>query len=49
MSDVFLLGIARPFIALILVVVFALPVKWAVQKWMPEGKLKRILLFSWKV
>jgi hypothetical protein len=39
----------RPFIALLLIVLFAAPIKRLVQRKMKDGKLKRFLLFSWKV
>lgn len=34
----------RPLGSLLLIVVFGLPARLAVQRWMPEGKLKRVLL-----
>ena len=36
--------VLRPIAALILFGLILLPAKYAVQKWMPEGKLKRLLL-----
>jgi hypothetical protein len=40
---------ALVFKGLVLAVMLAIayPFKWAVQRWMPDCKLKRILLFSW--
>ena len=36
--------VLRPIAALILFGLILLPAKYAVQKWMPEGRLKRLLL-----
>lgn len=39
----------KPLVAFVILVLIALPIRMAVKRWMPECKLKRILLFSWKV
>lgn len=39
----------KPFIAFAIMVAIVLPIKWLFWKLLPEGKLKRILFFSWKV
>lgn len=36
----------RPFILLLVMLVVLVPVRKAVIRWMPEGKLKRILLMK---
>lgn len=36
----------RPFILLLVMVVVLVPIRKAVIRWMPEGKLKRILLMK---
>lgn len=36
----------KPFILLVLFGLICLPARMAVRKWMKEGKLKRILLFT---
>ena len=41
--------LVKPLVALVVIGGIALPIRLAVQKWMPDGKLKRFLLFSWKV
>jgi hypothetical protein len=38
--------ILKPLILLALFGLICLPARFAVMKWMPEGKLKRILLFT---
>jgi hypothetical protein len=37
--------ILKPFIALVVLGLICLPARLAVQRYMPEGKLKRFLLF----
>lgn len=39
----------KPLIALAIMVLIVLPIKWLFWKLIPEGKLKRVLFFSWKV
>lgn len=34
----------RPFAMLVILTVFGIPITMAVQRWMPESKLKRLLL-----
>lgn len=41
--------LVKPLVALILIGCIATPIRVAVQKWMPDSKLKRFLLFSWRV
>jgi len=36
--------VLRPIATLLFLVVFGLPARLAVQRWMPEGRLKRLLL-----
>lgn len=36
--------VLRPIFALILLGLICLPVRLAVQRWMPEGRVKRVLL-----
>lgn len=36
----------RPFVLLLVVVLVLLPVRYAVARWMPDGRLKRILLMK---
>jgi hypothetical protein len=43
-----LAGIARPFVLFFVLAFICLPAKWAVQKWFPEGRVKRALLSDWK-
>jgi len=39
----------KPLIAVLIMLAIVLPIKWIFWKLIPEGKLKRILFFSWKV
>lgn len=39
----------KPLVALVVIGGIATPIRVAVQKWMPDNKLKRLLLFSWRV
>jgi len=48
MSDMFWVGVLRPFLALIVFGLILLPFRIAVMKWMPESKLKRFFLFEIK-
>ena len=48
MTSVMIAMILRPFAALVLFGLICLPIRLAVQKWLPEGRLKRILLFRIK-
>ncbi len=41
--------LAKPLVALVVIGGIATPIRVAVQKWMPDSKLKRFLLFSWRV
>lgn len=41
--------VLKPIVALVVIGGIATPIRVAVQKWMPDSKLKRLLLFSWKV
>ena len=44
------IGIAlSPFMALLLVFLFARPVRNLAAKYLPDSRLKRILFFSWRV
>lgn len=46
------LGIAlllKPLIFLLIFALIIIPLKWIVWKLLPEGRLKRLLFFSWKV
>lgn len=36
--------LVKPFVALVLFGLICLPARIAVQKWMPDGKMKRLLL-----
>jgi hypothetical protein len=42
--SVFFAQILKPFILLVVLGLICLPARLAVQRWMPEGKLKRFLL-----
>ena len=45
MTSTWLLAVVlKPFFALVLFGLICLPARLAVQRWMPEGKLKRLLL-----
>lgn len=51
MSDhlaLLLANIIRPFAVFFVLAFICLPIKWAVHKWFPEGKVKRALLSDWK-
>ena len=39
----------RPFVALLLIALIARPIRQTVERRMIEGKMKSILLLSWKV
>ncbi len=39
----------KPLIALVIMLAIVLPVKWLFLHAIPEGRLKRILFYSWKV
>lgn len=43
-----LIGLLKPFLALIVFGLILLPFRIAVQKWWPEGKIKRLLLLEIK-
>ncbi len=40
----FWIALARPFVALAVLGLICLPIKLAVQRYLPDGKLKRLLL-----
>jgi hypothetical protein len=40
----FLAAFLRPFLLLLVLGLICLPVRLAVKRWMPDGKLKRLLL-----
>jgi len=44
METFFLAALLRPLVALVFHLLIGLPVQWAVQRFMKEGKLKRALL-----
>lgn len=44
MPDFALALLIKPFVLLIITVLFLIPGRLAVQKWMRDGKLKRLLL-----
>jgi len=44
-----LAAVFRPFVALGLIFLIAAPVKRLAERKLPEGYLRRILLFSWRV
>ena len=46
MSDVALTMILRPFVAFVVLFVLAVCVRWPLQKFMKDGKLKRFLLYK---
>lgn len=46
--DLMLVGLLKPFAALIVFGLILLPFRIAAQRWLPEGKLKRFLLFEIK-
>ena len=39
----------KPFIAFVIMAGIVLPIEWIFRKIIPEGRLKRILFYSWKV
>lgn len=39
----------KPLLILAFMIVIVFPIKWLILKVIPEGRIKRILLFSWKV
>lgn len=45
--SVFLAAFLKPFVFFILAACIIYPIKKAVEKYLPEGKLKRLLLFHW--
>lgn len=47
MPDFVLVMLLRPFVLLVLSVLVLIPARLAVQKWMPDGRFKRILL--WRI
>lgn len=44
MSNLEIALLIKPFAALVLFGLILLPIRLAVKRWMPEGKLKRLLL-----
>lgn len=44
----FLALVLKPFIALVLFGLIALPLSLFIKRHLPEGRLKRILFFSWR-
>lgn len=41
----FLAALLRPFILLVLLGCILLPIRYAIIKWWPEGRVKRLLLY----
>ena len=41
--------VLKPLIAIAIMCLIVVPIKWIFWKLIPEGKLKRILFFSWRV
>jgi len=39
----------KPFIAIAIMCLIVVPIKWVFWKFLPEGRLKRFLFISWKV
>jgi hypothetical protein len=44
--EIFLAAVLRPFVCVIVVVMVLVPVRFLVMKKVPEGRLKRVLLFK---
>lgn len=40
---VFWVALLKPFVSILVMVAIVLPITLAVKKWLPEGKLKRLL------
>jgi len=49
MSSWQLAVVLKPLGMLLIMVAIVLPIKWIFWKLIPEGRIKRILFFSWKV
>jgi len=47
MPDFVLAIILRPFVLLLISVLFLIPGRLAVQRWLPDGRIKRVLL--WRI
>lgn len=45
MFSVAIAMLLKPFVALVILGLICLPARLAVMRWIPEGRLKRILLF----
>lgn len=41
--------ILKPLALLFLFVCIVYPIKWLLLRWLPDGKLRRLLLFRWRV
>ncbi len=48
MSTAVLAAFLRPFAIFLFMVLIGLPVRYAIQRWMKEGSLKRLLLYRWE-
>ena len=46
--SVALAAFLRPFIAVLVLALLVYPIKWLVQRYLPEGRLKRFLFISWR-
>lgn len=44
MSSAFLVALAKPFFMLVVFGLILLPIRLAVQRWWPDGRVKRFLL-----
>lgn len=42
--EIFLAQVLKPFLLLVVLGLICLPVRMAAKRWLPEGKLKRLLL-----
>ncbi len=49
MNSLLIAIVLKPFIALAVFAGIVIPIELAVKRALPEGKLKRILFFSWRV
>jgi len=47
MPDFVLALILRPFVLLLISVLLLIPARLAVQRWLPDGRIKRVLL--WRI
>lgn len=40
--------VLKPFVAIVLFGFVALPISLVIKKYLPEGRLKRLLFFTWR-